>query len=58
MTDSEKKTEAIDGYLNLLRIQAAGDDGWATEVETQLSAQKAKLEALGVVVSNVKVFKK
>ena len=56
-TELEKKEDMIDSYMNLLRIQAAGNDGWAAEVDTQLIALRVKLEAAGVVVDKLRVVK-
>ena len=56
-TELEKKEDMIDSYTNLLRIQEAGNDGWAAEVAFQISVLRVKLEAAGVVVDKIQVFK-
>ena len=56
-TESENRNVVIDAYLNLLRIQAAGNEGWQAEVQTQLAAMRVKLEAMGVVVEKLQIFK-
>ena len=56
-SELERKEDMIDSYMNLLRIQAAGNDGWAAEVDTQLTVLRVKLEAAGVVVDKIQVFR-
>lgn len=43
----------IDNYTNLQRIKAAHDR--ESEIEYQITATKAKLEALGIVTENLDI---
>ena len=51
MADKEQATMLIDNYTNLQRIKSAADR--EKEVEYQIKATKAKLEALGIVAENL-----
>lgn len=53
MTDNEQKTFMIDKYMDLLRINQAEDT--LKEVGNQLRETRAKLEALGVKVEELKI---
>ena len=51
MNDKEQTTMLIDAYMNLLRIEKAADR--QAEIDNQLCATRAKLQALGVVVDEL-----
>ena len=51
MTEKERAAFLIDNYTNLQRIKAARDK--ESEIEYQIAATKAKLEALGIVTENL-----
>lgn len=51
MTEKEQLGMLIDSYTNLQRIKAADDKD--KEIEYQLAAVRAKLEAYGIVVENL-----
>ena len=51
MTDKEQVTFLIDSYTNLQRIKASSDR--EREIEYQLAALKAKLEAFGIVTEKL-----
>lgn len=53
MTDKEQATMLIDVYINLQRIMLAEDK--EKEINRQITAVKAKLEALGVVTENLDI---
>ena len=53
MTDKEQATMLIDSYTNLQRIKSAHDKD--KEIEYQIKATKAKLEALGVALENLDI---
>ena len=53
MTEKEQAALLIDSYTNLQRIKAAHDKD--TEIEYQIKATKAKLEALGIVTENLDI---
>lgn len=53
MTEKEQMTMLIDNYTNLQRIRSAADKD--KEVEYQIKATKAKLEALGVVTEDLDI---
>ena len=53
MTEKERAIMMIGSYMDPLRIQAAENKD--REVENQLREARAKLEALGVVVENLKI---
>ena len=53
MTEKEQTTMLIDSYTNLQRIKSATDK--EKEVEYQIKAVKAKLEALGVVTEDLDI---
>ena len=52
MTDKEQTTFLIAKYMDALRVQQAKDK--EAELENQLCEMRAQLEALGVVVENLK----
>ena len=51
MSDKEQMTMLIDIYTDLQRIKSAEDRD--KEIDYQIKAAKAKLEALGVVTENL-----
>jgi len=53
MTEKEQMTMLIDNYTNLQRIRSAADKD--KEVDYQIKATKAKLEALGVVTEELDI---
>ncbi len=53
MTEKEQMTMLIDNYTNLQRIKSAADKD--KEVDYQIKAAKAKLEALGVVTEDLDI---
>ena len=53
MTEKEQATGMIAKYMDLLRIKKAEDRD--TEIENQLCETRAMLEALGIVVENLKI---
>ena len=53
MTEKEQAAMMIGAYMDLLRIKAAVDKDM--EVENQLREARAKLEALGIVVENLRI---
>ena len=53
MSDKEQTTMLIDVYINLQRIMLAEDK--EKEISRQLTAVKAKLEALGVVTEKLDI---
>ena len=57
MTDNEKKSDAIERYMDLQRILAAGAENWDIEANNQLKELKVKLESFGVAVENLTIDK-
>jgi hypothetical protein len=55
MTEKEQATLLIDTYTNLQRIKASDDRD--SEIDYQLTATKAKLEALGIVTEELTIKK-
>jgi hypothetical protein len=55
MTEKEQATLLIDTYTNLQRIKAS--DNRDLEIDYQLTATKAKLEALGIVTEELTIKK-
>lgn len=55
MTEKEQATMLIDQYMNLQRIKAAEDR--EKEIEYQITAARAKLEAMGIVTENLDIKK-
>lgn len=53
MSDKEQTTMLIDIYINLQRIKLADDK--EKEIDRQITAAKAKLEALGVVTETLDI---
>ena len=53
MTDREQLTMLINNYTDLQRIKAAADK--EKEIEYQIKAVKAKLEAFGVVTEDLDI---
>ena len=53
MNDKEQTTMFINAYMNLLRIKVSDDKD--KEIRNQERELRAKLEALGVVVDNLKI---
>lgn len=53
MTEKEQATLLIDIFTNLQRIKAAPDKD--KEIDYQITAAKAKLEALGIVTEDLKI---
>lgn len=53
MTEKEQIAILIDQYTDLQRIKAAEDK--AKEVDYQIRATKAKLEALGIVTEDLDI---
>ena len=53
MTDREQLTMLINNYTDLQRIKAATDK--EKEIEYQIKAVKAKLEAFGVVTEDLDI---
>lgn len=53
MNDNELKTVTITAYMNLQRLKASTDV--QKEIANQECELKAKLEALGIVVDNLKI---
>ena len=53
MNDNELKTVIITAYMNLQRLKASTDV--QKEIANQECELKAKLEALGIVVDNLKI---
>ena len=53
MTKEEQTTFLIAKYMDALRVKQAIDK--EAELENQLCEMKAQLEALGVVVENLKI---
>lgn len=53
MTEKEQKTMFISAYMNLQRIKVSEDKD--KEIRNQERELKAKLEALGVVVEELKI---
>lgn len=53
MTEQELKSFLIDSYTSLQRIKSAPDKD--KELEYQIKIQKAKLEALGVVTTDLNI---
>ena len=51
MTEKEQITILIDNFTNLQRIKATKDKD--NEIDYQLAATKAKLEAFGIVTENL-----
>jgi hypothetical protein len=55
ITEKELATLLIDTYTNLQRIKASDDRD--SEIDYQLTATKAKLEALGIVTEELTINK-
>ena len=55
MTEKEQATLLIDTFTNLQRIKAADDRD--SEIDYQLKATKAKLEALGIMTEELAMKK-
>ena len=53
MTDKEQTNMLIDIYTNLQRIKSAADRD--KEIDYQIKAAKAKLEASGIVTENLDI---
>ena len=53
MIDKEQATALIDVYTNLQRIKAAKNKD--EEIEYQIRAAKAKLEALGIMTEDLNI---
>lgn len=53
MTEEEQKTMFISAYMNLQRVKVSEDKD--KEIRNQERELKAKLEALGVVVEDLKI---
>ncbi len=53
MTEKEQKTMFISAYMNLQRVKVSEDKD--KEIRNQERELKAKLEALGVVVDDLKI---
>lgn len=53
MTEKEQKTMFISAYMNLQRVKVSEDKD--REIRNQERELKAKLEALGVVVEDLKI---
>lgn len=53
MTEKEQKTMFISAYMNLQRVKVSQDKD--KEIRNQERELKAKLEALGVVVEDLKI---
>ena len=53
MTDKEQTNMLIDIYTNLQRIKSAADRD--KEIEYQIKAAKAKLEASGIVTEDLDI---
>ena len=53
MTEKEQKTMFISAYMNLQRVKVSEDKD--KEIRNQERELKAKLEALGVVVEDLKI---
>ena len=53
MTEKELMTMLIDNYINLQRIKMAPDRD--QELDRQITAVKAKLEALGIVTEDLSI---
>lgn len=53
MTEKEQATILMDKFIDLQRIKAAGDR--EKEIEYQLKTTKAKLEALGIVTTDLNI---
>ncbi|MBQ9411993.1 MAG: hypothetical protein IJU29_02720 [Oscillospiraceae bacterium] len=53
MTDKGQTTFLISKYMDALRVQQA--DGKEKELEKQLCEMRAQLQALGVVVEELKI---
>lgn len=53
MTEKEQKTMFISAYMNLQRVKVPEDKD--KEIRNQERELKAKLEALGVVVEDLKI---
>lgn len=53
MTEKEQKTMFISAYMNLQRVKVSEDRD--KEIRNQERELKAKLEALGVVVDELKI---
>ena len=55
MTEKEQATSMIAKYMDLLRIEQA--ENRDIEIKNQLCETRAMLEALGIVVENLKIEK-
>lgn len=53
MTEKEQATILMDKFIDLQRIKAAKDR--EREIEYQLKTTKAKLEALGIVTTDLNI---
>lgn len=53
MTEKEQATILMDKFIDLQRIKAAEDR--EKEIEYQLKTTKAKLEALGIVTTDLNI---
>lgn len=53
MTEKEQATILMDKFIDLQRIKTAGDR--EKEIEYQLKTTKAKLEALGIVTTDLNI---
>lgn len=53
MTEKEQATILMDKFIDLQRIKAAEDR--EREIEYQLKTTKAKLEALGIVTTDLNI---
>lgn len=53
MTEKEQATSLMDKFIDLQRIKAATDR--EKEIEYQIKTTKAKLEALGIVTTDLNI---
>lgn len=53
MTEKEQATSLMDKFIDLQRIKAAADR--EKEIEYQIKTTKAKLEALGIVTTDLNI---
>ena len=55
MTERQHAAFLIDRYMDLLRVKKAGNEAWENEIDNQICQTKAQLEALGIVVENLRI---
>lgn len=53
MTEKEQATSLMDKFIDLQRIKTAGDR--EKEIDYQIKTTKAKLEALGIVTTDLNI---